>query len=81
MKAISALLLLLALLPVSAQAQNQKIETPANNALGQICKMDIEQYCKGINKKRIRDLKECLAKHEKNLFPTCQNYYKDVSRY
>jgi len=40
------------------------------------CKFDIEQYCKNIPKIRIRDLRACLAKHEKDLFPRCQDHYK-----
>lgn len=43
-----------------------------------VCKFDIEQYCKDISKKRIRDLRECLAKHEKDLFPRCQDHYKEA---
>ncbi len=42
------------------------------------CKFDMEQYCKGIPKTRIRDLRECLAKHEKELFPRCQDHYKEA---
>jgi hypothetical protein len=43
-----------------------------------VCKFDIEQYCKKIPKIRIRELRECLAKHEKNLFPQCQDHYKEA---
>ncbi len=43
-----------------------------------ICNFDIQQYCKGIPPKRIRDLKECLAKNEKNLLPRCQDHYKEA---
>jgi len=43
-----------------------------------VCKMDIEQYCKSIPKTRIRDLRECLQKHEKDLFPQCQDHYKEA---
>jgi hypothetical protein len=43
-----------------------------------VCKMDIEQYCKAIPKVRLRDLRECLGKHEKNLFPQCQDHYKEA---
>jgi hypothetical protein len=43
-----------------------------------VCKFDIEQYCKGIPKVRIRELRQCLAKHEKNLFPQCQDHYKEA---
>ena len=46
--------------------------------IGMICKFDMEQYCKGIPAKRIRDLKECLAKHEKELLPRCQDHYKEA---
>jgi hypothetical protein len=44
----------------------------------QICSFDIQQYCKGIPAKRIRDLKECLAKNERNLLPRCQDHYKEA---
>ena len=43
-----------------------------------VCKFDIDQYCKKIPKARIRDLRECLAKHEKDLFPQCQDHYKEA---
>jgi hypothetical protein len=43
-----------------------------------VCKFDIEQYCKTIPKVRIRELRECLAKHEKDLFPRCQDHYKEA---
>jgi len=43
-----------------------------------VCKFDIDQYCKSIPKVRIRDLRECLAKHEKDLFPNCQDHYKEA---
>jgi hypothetical protein len=43
-----------------------------------VCKFDIDQYCKGIPKVRIRELRQCLAKHEKNLFPQCQDHYKEA---
>ncbi len=46
--------------------------------IAQICAFDIPQYCKGISPKRIRDLKECLAKHEKDLMPRCQDHYKEA---
>ena len=46
--------------------------------IAQICTFDIQQYCKGISVKRIRDLKECLAKNERNLLPRCQDHYKDA---
>ena len=47
--------------------------------IGVVCKFDIDQYCKPISKKRLRDLKECLAKQEKNLLPQCQDHYKEAS--
>jgi hypothetical protein len=43
-----------------------------------VCKFDIEQYCKNIPKSKIRELRECLAKHEKDLFPRCQDHYKEA---
>ena len=43
-----------------------------------VCKFDMEQYCKGISARRIRDLRECLAKNEKNLLPQCQDHYKEA---
>jgi len=44
-----------------------------------VCKFDIEQYCKDIKVKRIRDLKECLSKKEKSLLPRCQDHYKEAN--
>jgi hypothetical protein len=46
--------------------------------IAEICAFDIQQYCKGIRSKRIRDLKECLAKNERNLLPRCQDHYKEA---
>jgi hypothetical protein len=43
-----------------------------------VCKFDIEQYCKNISKVKIRELRECLAKQEKSLFPRCQDHYKEA---
>ena len=43
-----------------------------------VCKMDIEQYCKAIPKARIRDLRDCLQKHHKDLFPQCQDHCKEA---
>jgi len=43
-----------------------------------VCKFDKEQYCKAIPKKRLRDLRECLAKHERELLPRCQDHYKEA---
>jgi hypothetical protein len=43
-----------------------------------VCKFDIEQYCKTIPKVKIRELRECLAKQEKSLFPRCQDHYKEA---
>lgn len=41
-----------------------------------ICKFDKEQYCKNIPYSYTRKLRECLAKHENELLPRCQDYYK-----
>jgi hypothetical protein len=43
-----------------------------------ICKFDKEQYCKDIPYKNWRDLRECLAKHERDLLPRCQDHYKEA---
>ncbi|MGO9543820.1 MAG: hypothetical protein ACLPPF_03390 [Rhodomicrobium sp.] len=69
MKIIAASMLVFILLPTGTQAQTAY-------AINKVCKFDIEQYCRSIPKTRIRDLKECLAKHEKDLFPNCQDHYK-----
>jgi hypothetical protein len=71
MKTTAALLLAFALLPSPAHAQIQRVPMTA------VCGWDIQQYCKGINPRRTRELKECLAKHEKELYPRCQDRYKD----
>ena len=44
----------------------------------EICGFDMAQYCKDIPFKRIRDLKACLAQHEKDLLPRCQDHYKEA---
>jgi hypothetical protein len=74
MKALAALFLALALLPASALADS-------SYGLAEACKFDIEQYCKDIRKTRIRELKKCLAEHEKGLFPRCQDHYKNAMKY
>jgi hypothetical protein len=71
MKVLAASLLALALLTSGANAQSRF-------ALGAICGFDIQQYCKDIRRTRTRELKECLAKHEKNLFPRCQDHYREA---
>ncbi len=71
MKALYFLLAMVLLWAVPASATTYY-------AIGVVCKLDIEQYCKGITKNRIRDLRECLAKHEKDLFPRCQDHYKEA---
>jgi len=70
MKAVPALVLALALCSQGAYAQ------VTSYSITTVCKMDIEQFCKDIPRRRIRDLRECLAKHEKDLFPNCQDHYK-----
>jgi hypothetical protein len=72
MRTIIATAFALALLSPGAQAAGTVYK------LGAICKWDLEQYCKGISRKRIRELKECLAKHEKDLFSRCQDHYKEA---
>jgi hypothetical protein len=71
MRFLAALALAFAFLPLEADAA-----TTYNIAA--ICRFDIEQYCKNIPKVRIRELRQCLAKHEKNLFPRCQDHYKEA---
>jgi hypothetical protein len=43
-----------------------------------VCGWDMQQYCKGIPPKKIRELRACLAKHEKELFGRCQDHYKEA---
>jgi Cysteine rich repeat len=69
MKVKAAAIAALILLPSGAWA----VGTTYN--ISKVCKFDIEQYCKDIPKTRIRDLRECLAKHDKDLFPQCQDHY------
>jgi len=73
MRVFAALALTLALLS-DAYAQSGG----TTYKIGAICAFDMQQYCKGIPPKRIRDLKECLAKHEKDLLPRCQDHYKEA---
>ncbi len=73
MKTLAALAIIVAAsLPYSANAGVSTYN------IGTICKFDIEQYCKNIPRKRIRDLKACLGEHEKDLFPRCQDHYKEA---
>jgi hypothetical protein len=71
MRFLSALVLAFAFLSSEAKA------TTYYNIMA-ICKFDIEQYCKKIPRVKIRELRECLAKHEKDLFPRCQDHYKEA---
>jgi hypothetical protein len=71
MRIIAALAIAFAFLSSEANA------TTAYN-IAVVCKFDIDQYCKKIPKIRIRELRECLAKHEKDLFPRCQDHYKEA---
>ncbi len=43
-----------------------------------VCKFDKEQYCKDIPYKYVHQLRECLAKHERDLLPQCQDHYKEA---
>lgn len=71
MRIIAAVVTALAILPLDGHAQTRY-------SIGDVCKFDIEQYCKNIPRVRIRDLRACLAKHEKELFPRCQDHYKEA---
>lgn len=73
MRIIAALALSFAL-PTAAQADQTTYK------LSQICGWDKEQYCKDIPLRKVKELKECLAKHEKDLLPRCQDHYKEASR-
>lgn len=72
MKQIIALGLALGIAATAAQAGTTRYKMLV------VCKFDMEQYCKNIPKTRLRDLRECLAKQEKNLLPQCQDHYKDA---
>jgi hypothetical protein len=61
-----------------ALLSNAHAQSGVTYKIGAICAFDMQQYCKGIPPKRIRDLKECLAKHEKDLLPRCQDHYKEA---
>jgi len=71
MRIIAALALSFALLS-GAQAGQTSYK------LGQICAWDKQQYCKDIPQKKVKELKACLAKHEKDLLPRCQDHYKEA---
>jgi hypothetical protein len=69
MKIVAALALTVAL----ASRAQAEIKT---YKLNDVCKFDKEQYCKDIKYSYINKLRECLAKHEKDLLPRCQDNYK-----
>jgi hypothetical protein len=71
LSALAPSALAIALLTTEASAQ-------ISTSLDDVCKFDIQQYCKDIRRTRIRELRACLAKHEKDLFPRCQDNYKDA---
>ena len=72
MKRMIALVLTLGLAASAAQAGTTRYKMMT------VCKFDMEQYCKNIPKTRLRDLRECLEKQEKNLLPQCQDHYKEA---
>lgn len=72
MKQIIAITLLFSALPLPSQA------AVTTYRLFDICKFDYEQYCKKIDKKRKNEIKSCLAEHEKDLLPRCQDHYKQA---
>ncbi len=43
-----------------------------------LCKFDIEQYCKNYTTKQKKKIKECLAQNEKSLLNRCQDHYKEA---
>jgi hypothetical protein len=43
-----------------------------------VCPYDIQQYCKDIRRTLTKQIKECLARHERELLPYCQDHYKDA---
>ncbi len=47
--------------------------------IANVCGFDMAQYCPKIPAKRLRDLKACLAKHERELLPQCQDHYKEAN--
>jgi hypothetical protein len=72
MKTLAISALALALLTAGASAQFRA-------SFDDVCKFDIQQYCKDIRRTRVRELRECLRKHEKDLFPRCQDNYKNAN--
>jgi hypothetical protein len=48
--------------------------------LASICQWDLQQYCKNVPPRRLKELKACLAKNEKKLLPRCQDHYKEALR-
>ena len=47
-------------------------------AISDVCGLDMQQYCKGMKPTRLRDLRACLARHERELLPRCQDHYKEA---
>jgi hypothetical protein len=48
--------------------------------LGDVCRFDLQQYCKDIPLKKVKEVKQCLAQHEKDLLPRCQDHYREATR-
>jgi hypothetical protein len=46
--------------------------------ISDVCRYDMQQYCKGMKAAQLRDLRACLAKHESDLLPRCQDHYKEA---
>ncbi len=46
--------------------------------ISDVCRFDIQQYCKNFKPIQLRDLRACLAKHESDLLPRCQDHYKEA---
>ena len=65
-----ALISVLACFPANATITIYKLQI--------VCKLDIDQYCKDIRRTLTRQIKECLARHETELLPYCQDHFKEA---
>jgi Cysteine rich repeat len=68
--AMVALISLLASFPVEATTTVYRLQL--------VCTFDIQQYCKDIRRTLTKQIKECLARHERELLPYCQDHYKEA---
>jgi hypothetical protein len=63
----------LPLLPQAAMAGYHSNVGPKKSGWSAVCPLDVQDYCKGVKSKKLRD---CLLAHKKDLTPRCAEAVK-----